>query len=116
MDARHSGPSDLESVKTEDFENQFHSLMVKRVSPTHATYHQSVDSDLDTMRTQMIHDQFQSALSKIYTFIFLNRNTFKLKKCYEPDKKGQFYGTKFLFPNNQKFIKSTNPESLSEVS
>ena len=64
MDARLSGPSDLESVKTEDFENQFHSLMVKRVSPTHTTYHQTVDSDLDVMRTQMVHDKFQSALSK----------------------------------------------------
>ena len=66
MDGKHSGPSDLESVKTEDFENQFHSLMVKRVSPTtNGSYGQMhVDSDLDTVQSQMIHEKFQSALSK----------------------------------------------------
>ena len=70
MDARHSGPSDLESVKTEDFENQFHSLMVKRA--TQSSNQIMVDSDLETVRSQMIHEKFQNALSKNYRTIYLH--------------------------------------------
>ena len=69
MDVRHSAPSDLESVKTEDFENQFHSLMIKRASPTTGVYHQIVGTNLDPGRSRTSHNKYQSVLSKNFRVV-----------------------------------------------
>ena len=59
-------PSDLESVRTEDFEKQFHNIMVKHVAsvPITSFDHLMVDSDLDTVKSHIIHERFQSALGE----------------------------------------------------
>ena len=67
--ARQSQPpnSDIESIKTEDFENQFQSMVVKQVANVPITTFDRfiVDSDLDTITSQAIRDKFLSALSKL---------------------------------------------------
>ena len=59
-------PSDLESVRTEDFEKQFHNIMVKHVAtvPITSFDHMMVDSDIDTVKSHVIHERFQSALGE----------------------------------------------------
>ena len=88
MEHKHSGPSDIDSVKTEDFENQFHTLMVKQVAkvPVRSFDQVMVDSDLDTVRSQLVHEKFQMALSKfeigwpIHTFSYkIDR---EIAKCW----------------------------------
>ena len=60
------GQSDLESVMTEDYENQFHNVMVKQVAnvPIMTFDKFLVDSDVDTVRSQYIRDRFQAAMCK----------------------------------------------------
>ena len=61
-----SGPSDHESVMTEDYENHFHNMMVKQVAHVPITSFDQliVDSDLDTVKSLLVHTKFQNALSK----------------------------------------------------
>ncbi len=59
-------PSDGESVMTEDYENHFQSMMVKQVANVPVVNFDQfmVDSDLDTVRSQVIREKFLSALSE----------------------------------------------------
>ena len=66
-----SGTSDLESVMTEDFERQFHNMMVKQVAQVPITSFDQliVDSDLDTVQSEVVHNKFRQALSEYDTCI-----------------------------------------------
>ncbi|XP_013384255.1 trichohyalin isoform X8 [Lingula anatina] len=59
-----SSGSDVDSVKTEDFELNFKSLMVKQVAGVPLTSFDptTIDSDIDTIHTQAVQEKFQQAL------------------------------------------------------
>ena len=59
-----SGGSDVDSIRTEDYENQFHTTMVKHVAHVPVTTFDrlTVDSDLDTVKSQAVHHKFRTAL------------------------------------------------------
>ena len=54
--------SDADSIMTEDYENQFHTMMVKQVAKVPITNFDQmlIDSDLDTVKSQMIQDRIHS--------------------------------------------------------
>ncbi|CAH1801742.1 unnamed protein product, partial [Owenia fusiformis] len=58
--------SDPDSVKTEDFERDFHGLMVKQVAgvPITSFDKQAVDSDVDTVKSMLVHNKLHSVLAK----------------------------------------------------
>ena len=62
----HQQTSDIESIQTEDFENQFETMVVKQIANVPITTFDRfmVDSDLDTVRSQVIREKFLAALSK----------------------------------------------------
>ena len=66
-EGRYSGPSDLESIKTEDYENRFFSLMVRKTSPSSvASPHQpsAFRPGMDAASTHGLHEKFKNAVSE----------------------------------------------------
>ncbi|XP_071791087.1 uncharacterized protein [Asterias amurensis] len=62
----HNVQSDPESIQTEEYEQRFRSLMVKHVAGVQVkSFDQvSIQSDLESVETGMVHQKFQEALQK----------------------------------------------------